>query len=130
MTKTNLLKCSVIALFLAHPLAAPALATTANFTTTVQRTLVTTENDGARFGGCMVQLANSPTEHGLDCNSGKWVSLSCSGTHTSKANAMRLLDSAQLAFVTGRNVQVYVDDSRKHDGWCFAYRVDVGQLGQ
>lgn len=131
MTKTDLLKGSLIALLL--PFATPALADKANFTTTIQRTLVTTEQDSegnVKFGGCMVQLARSPSLENLNCPDGKWVSLSCAGEYASKADAMRMLDSAQLAFVTGRNVQIYVDDMRKHDTWCFAYRIDVGGVGE
>ena len=132
MTKTNLLKCSLMAL-LPVPFS-PALAETGNFEATVERTLVTTTEDAqgnVEFGGCMAQMsfaAGAPRPSGsLNCRDG-WVTFSCSGNHTSKSNAMRLLDSAQLAFVTGRKVQVYVDDARKHNNWCFAYRIDVKGL--
>ena len=36
-----------------------------------------------------------------------------------------MYDSAQLAFVTGRRVRVWVDDTRKHNGFCFVTRIDV-----
>lgn len=62
----------------------------------------------------------------LPCNCpAKWVTFSCSGVHTSKSNALRMYDSAQLAFVTGRTVQLWVDDTRNHNGHCFVSRIDV-----
>lgn len=51
----------------------------------------------------MAQLSDSIAEAtGRDCP-GLWVTFGCSGEHTSKAEAMRLYDAAQLAFVSGRN---------------------------
>lgn len=82
------------------------------------------EADGSR-GGCMALLADSPASSGLDCTAGRWVTFSCTGVHTSKADALRLYDAAQLAFATGRRVRVWVDDTRKHGGHCFASRIDV-----
>ena len=88
----------------------------------VRRTLTVADE---RFGGCMVALSVSPSESGLDCPTSKWVTFSCTGTHTSKSNALRMYDSAQLAFVTGRTVLVWVDDTKKHNGHCFVDRIDV-----
>ena len=74
----------------------------------------------------MVALSVAPSDEGLTCPVDKrWVTFSCSGTHTSKANAMRMLDAAQLAFVTGRPVQVWVNDAKTHNGYCFVERIDV-----
>ena len=128
MAKTNMLKCALVALLFALPLSAPGVAETANFSANITRTLVTSETDAdgnAKFGGCMAYLDVSPSTQNLNCPGGNWVTFSCSGDHTSRSNAMRMLDSAQLAFVSGRRVRVYVDDTMKHNGWCFAYRIDV-----
>ena len=104
----------------------PLVSSTAavqTFQANVTRTLTVADD---RYGGCMVALSESPADHGLDCPAGKsWVTLSCNGTHTSKSNSMRMLDAAQLAFVTGRPVQVWVDDSKTHNGYCFVTRIDV-----
>ena len=90
--------------------------------TSVVRTLAS--EDGS-YGGCMAQLSESIAEAtGLDCP-GRWVAFSCSGEHVSKAEAMRLYDAAQLAFVSGRRAMLRVDDVRKHSGYCFAPRIDV-----
>lgn len=131
MTKTNVLKCALATLLVAFPLSAPWHATVQQFEARVVQTLVTTDTvegqeNELKFGGCMVALDVSPAAQGLNCpDAGNWVTFSCSGTHTSRSNAMRMLDSAQLAFVSNRRVRVYVDDSRMHNGWCLATRVDV-----
>ena len=129
MTKTNVLKGALATLLVALPLSTPWQGLTANFEATVVRTLVTTETDddgNMRFGGCMVLLDKSPTTEGLECeNNGEWVAFSCSGDFTSKSNAMRMFDSAQLAFMAKRRVRIWVDDTRQHNGWCFASRLDV-----
>ena len=103
-------------------LAPGAQAAEARMSAEVVRTLAA--EDG-RYGGCMAQLGESIAEAtGLDCP-GRWVTFGCSGELVSKAEARRLYDAAQLAFVSGRRAMVLVDDGRKHDGYCFASRIDV-----
>ena len=99
-----------------------ALAMTEVIDTKVTRTLA---SDDVRFGGCMAWLSVSPSDKGLDCPSGNWVTFSCTGDHVSKSSALRMYDSAQMAFLTDRTVRVTVDDSRKHNGWCLVERIDV-----
>ena len=88
----------------------------------IRRTLAVPDD---RWVGCMVLLSESPADLGLDCPSSRWVTFSCSGVHASKSGAQRAFDSAQLAFVTRRQTIVWVDDTRKHNGFCFASRIDV-----
>ncbi len=38
---------------------------------------------------------------------------------------MRMFDQAQMAFALDRQVRVYVDDSKSHNGFCFVDRIDV-----
>ena len=109
---------------IATPLALPVQATTATIETRIER--VMTEADG-RFGGCMAALAESPSTSGLNCPAGRWVTFSCTGEHTDKSSAMRMFDAAQLAFVTERPIRIWVDDTRKHGGHCFAWRLQVLQ---
>ena len=98
-------------------------ATTVSIEARITRTLAAVDD---AYGGCMVALDVSPSDSGLDCPVGaKWVTFSCSGEHATKAEALRMYDSAQLAFVTGRRVRVWVDDTRKHSGHCFVSRIDV-----
>ncbi len=109
-----------LAFLLVFPLT--AAATTLQIDAKITRTLAA---DETKFGGCMAHLDVSPATEGLDCNSGNWVTFSCSGDHVSKSSALRMFDSAQMAFLMDRTVRVTVDDSRKHDGWCLAERIDV-----
>lgn len=113
---------TVAAMAMSMFLTIPGQAATEEVVAEVRRTLTVADD---RFGGCMVALSVSPSEEGLDCPTSKWVTFSCTGTHTSKSNALRMYDSAQLAFVTGREVRVWVDDTKKHNGHCFVSRIDV-----
>ena len=116
--------CQVgLALLFLAALALPLQAATMELkAVTIERTLTTTDE---KFGGCMVWLSVSPTDEGLSCGNGNWVTFSCSGEHTSKSSALRMFDSAQMAFVMGRTVSVTVDDEKKHDSRCFVSRIDV-----
>ena len=105
---------------LALPLA--AFSATLTLDAKITRTLAADEE---KFGGCMVSLTASPAAEGLSCNVGNWVTFSCSGEHVSKSSALRMFDSAQMAFMTDRTVRVTVDDTRDHDGWCFVERIDL-----
>ena len=97
-------------------------ATTVSIEARITRTLAAADG----FGGCMAALDVSPSDSGLNCPvGGRWVTFSCTGEHAAKADALRMFDSAQLAFVTGRRVRVWVDDTRKHNGHCFVSRIDV-----
>ena len=98
-------------------------ATIVSIDTRITRTLAAA--DGS-FGGCMAALDVAPSDSGLNCPVGsRWVTFSCTGEHTATSDALRMFDSAQLAFVTGRKVRVWVDDTRKHNGHCFVTRIDV-----
>lgn len=97
-----------------------AHAATAKLSTTVEQFLIT-ENS---FGNCMVRLGSNPRSQLPNCGN-SWVSFSCDGTYTSKAVAYRMLETTQMAFALEKEVSVYVDDSRKHNGYCLAYRVDL-----
>ena len=87
----------------------------------VVRTLTT---DDGRLGGCMVRLDKRLNEAGLDCP-GSWVTLSCSGVHTTATEAVRMFASAQLAFSQQLTAMFEVTDEKKHSGHCYATRVDV-----
>ena len=96
-------------------------AATERIQANAKRTLTT---DDGRFGGCMVQLDERIGDMGLDCP-GSWVTFSCSGVHTSTDEAVRMFESAQMAFALDRMLMVEVTDERKHNGHCYARRVDV-----
>ena len=83
------------------------------------------------FGKCMVKLDKTldkatkiKTRNYLNCQSTGWVSFSCDGTYNSKDIAYRKLDMAKYHKRTGADMIVYVDDEKKHNGYCYAYRVE------
>ena len=101
--------------------ASVGLATTIYVRGNVTKTLVA---DQGRWGGCMVRIDQVLSNHLLDCP-GQWVSFSCSGTFTTKDVAYRMFDSAQMAFALGKSVTLEINDTKKHNGFCYASRIDV-----
>lgn len=99
---------------------ASAHPATKAYRTTALRILSDTNN----YGGCMVQLARTPMQEGLDCN-GPWISFSCTGDFAAKDAAVRNFEIAQIAMLTERQILVGVDDTKKHNGYCFASRIDL-----
>ena len=74
----------------------------------------------------MAHLTVSPSTEGLACErAGRWVTFDCAGEYVSKSSAARMFDAAQMAFMTDRTVMVVVDDTRQHNGFCLAERIDV-----
>jgi len=101
--------------------ASVAVSDTAPVTAFVEKTMVT--SDSLR-GGCMAALSEDPAAVLPACKS-TWVTFSCDGTYTDPVRAYRMLDQAQLALATGLAVQVTINDSKMHDGYCFASRIKV-----
>ena len=113
----------LVSVMLSSALAGYALnsqAATSALTTTVTRVLT----DTAAFGGCMAALAISPSTKLAGCSAG-WVSFSCTGTFADKALAFANFENAKMALAMNKQVYVQFDDSKKHNGYCFARRVDV-----
>ena len=85
------------------------------------------------LGGCMVRVSPAPSEAMLDgsflnCPSAdSFVSFDCLNTsgQVSKATAVQMFQIAQLALVTGKKIQLVIDDEVKLDGWCLARRIDL-----
>ena len=102
--------------------AATAAGAEARFKAEVRRTL--TAEDGI-YGGCMALLSVAPHTEGLDCRTQPWVTFDCAGEHIGKATALRMFDVAQVAQLTEREVEVIVDDTRKHGGFCLVRRIDL-----
>lgn len=101
-----------------------ASAQTARVESEIARTLA---HEGPQFGGCMVLLnVELRRETGVDCKT-KWVTFSCTGDFVNKDAAMRLFDSAKMAFALNKKVMITVDDTRKHNGFCFGQRIEVLQ---
>jgi hypothetical protein len=97
------------------------IAGTATLYAKVNRTML--HSDGT-FGGCMAQLSANP-QAALSACAPFWVSFSCTGDFTDQVAAYRSFDQAQLALAANKDVMVVVDDSRRHNGYCFSSRIDV-----
>jgi len=94
-------------------------------TATVTRVLVDGGPTATNFGGCMAALSVSPSTILPSCGP-NWVTFSCTGSFaTNMMQAYRMLDQAQLAMAANKQVTVYFRDDQKHNGYCFANRIDV-----
>ena len=100
----------------------PAEATRQGMWAAVTRTLSDAEN----FGGCLTELSIAPANIGLDCK-GRWVAFSCTGAFAPRDAANRSFDMTQIALVSGAQVWLVIDDTKKHNGYCFAERVALSQ---
>ncbi len=91
----------------------------------VQGAVLRTLIQESAYGGCMALLDVSIREAtGLDCDDG-WVTFSCTGDYQAKDFAWKMFESVQMAAVLNKRVTVYVDDSKKHNGFCAVERVDL-----
>ena len=90
-------------------------------TAEVTKTMV--QPDGT-YGACMAALSVDPASVLPSC-SPNWVTFSCTGDFGDVLGAWRQFDQAQLALAGDHLVFVLVDDSRKHNGYCYAPRIDV-----
>ena len=100
-----------------------AVATTKLYTqVTVQATLI----QEGELSGCAVKTnltKATMANDNLTCGN-NWLVLDCDGSWGSKNVAQGKLGASQLAYVSGRKLNVVVDDSKKANGYCFASRVD------
>lgn len=115
------LKAVAVAIVLLLGASGQALGAAGYVVGTVKRVLMTSD---ATYGGCMALVSPSPHTVLPDCLPA-WVTFSCSGDFTDQVRAYRMVDMAQLALATGKQVSVEFRDDLKHNGYCFAYRIDV-----
>lgn len=101
-----------------------ALAAQATFCTHVSKVLMSADKT---WGGCMAALYDNPAAFLPTCGGG-WVTFSCSGDFTDRVRAYRMADQAQLAVATGNSVCLTIQDDKKHNGYCFANRIDVRDI--
>lgn len=85
-------------------------------------------------GTCAAWVAPGPQDNSYrslpDCNN-RWVSFDCAGDFASKSYGNTAFNTAQLAFVTGRQVQIEVTDGQRLDvgstQYCKVLQVQVAQ---
>lgn len=117
---TYKLTASCIAFVLLLGSGVPALAASGSVVGYVNRVLMSADD---RWGGCMVLISVNPQSVVPTCSS--WLTFSCSGDFTEPVQAYRMVDQAQLALAAGKQVQVWFQDDKIHNGYCFANRIDV-----
>lgn len=122
-------QCIAAAALVVAPVAAHAKVekmTLVEITRLSTNTVVDSKTDKLMWGGCLALLSASPSDYGLDCPSGaNFVTFDCIGEFSAKSDALRLYDAAQLGYVTKKRVNIWVDDTRKHNGYCLATRIDI-----
>jgi hypothetical protein len=79
----------------------------------------------ATYGGCMIYI-DSPVINQQLSTCGTWLSLDCEGNYINSVRAYRMLDQAQLAFSSGKNVTVYFTDANKYNKYyCTVTRMQI-----
>ncbi len=96
-----------------------ALATNVWVTGKIIRTV--TQNNA--FGGCMVML-DTLMPAGNTCPANRWISLDCQGAHSADTGE-RLYTSALTAFALDKTVTIGIDDTKKINTFCVAFRLDI-----
>ena len=92
----------------------------------IDQILLSSSSGTDNYGGCMVKLKsagdNFQTPRALlpSCPTNNFLTFSCSGVYATKADARLLLQNAQMAFALDKKIQIKVDDSKKHNGYCFS----------
>lgn len=81
-------------------------------------------SDSNEYGGCMAFIAFDPSFASTGCDN--FVSFGCDGQFISKSQANANYSLAQLALVTGVNVNIYADTTKTYNvSYCLADRIDV-----
>jgi hypothetical protein len=106
-----------------------ALSTSAHATrvaTGQDVTITSVQTHATLYGGCFARLDITQADLGLDCDFAA-VAFDCLGTSGAlgRSSSERNFSQAQLAFVTGNPVQVFINDAVKLNGLCLAERLDV-----
>jgi len=83
-----------------------------------------TLSEAGAYGDCMVLINKSISDVITSCPNG-WVTFSCDGTYNSKDAGQRKFESAQLAMALGYRINLFVDNVKKHNGYCYARRIDI-----
>lgn len=118
---TRRLGSGALGLFLLFATTAPVFAAEGQLIANVNRVLISGDS---RWGGCMALLSVDPQTVLPGCQSW-WLSFSCSGDFADPLRAYRMLDAAELALATGKQVHVFFQDDKTHNTYCFANRIDV-----
>lgn len=93
---------------------------------------ITVTTDGS-YGGCMIKISPinaindqagvAPGNGTGQCQTG-FLSLDCDGNYLTSKKSSSQMTAAQLAYVTGKQMYVVVDTTKKNNYYCLASRID------
>jgi len=86
--------------------------------------VIRTYSDAQTFGDCMISISKPLSSYIANCPN-NYLTFSCDGTYNSKDSGQRKFESAQLAMALGYRVAFFVDNTKKHNGFCYARRIDI-----
>lgn len=123
----SLLSTRFKSFFLASGFALGSLGVTAAPGFVIETTVIGTLQDATLFGGCMARLSTDLEALGIACGADPLVSFDCLGKVASKSAGNTNFSGAQLAYVTGNKINIYVDDTKKAllNGFCYSGRIDM-----
>ena len=75
-----------------------------------------------KFGQCMIAIDGYSGSS--ECNGG-WATLDCQGSFLPKGVASRNLELAQIALALDSSIYTRIDESRKHNGYCLVYQMQI-----
>lgn len=116
----KMIKRPVLLLLTITILSLSSTAWSANFWRTGEITRTLTES--TKYGGCMVQLSRNVAN---GCPNSGWVSLDCDANHSDPGDGQRAYASALVALTLGKQVSVFIDNTKKNDSYCVARRLDI-----
>lgn len=79
-----------------------------------------------KFGQCMIAIDGYSGSS--QCEAG-WATLDCQGSFLTKSIASRNLELAQIALALDRKIYTRIDESRKHNGYCLVYQMQLSNEG-
>ena len=112
-------KNTIAGLALALLLVEPTTIIAESFWVTGNTSRILTE--AHRYGQCMISIPHS-ARAGCKAN---WISLDCEGKFSAGNTGDRMLNVALVAQNKNTKVAVYINSTKKHDGYCVAERVDM-----
>ena len=81
-------------------------------------------NDSEYYGGCLVKTVPGPETVAPTCDS-TYLTFSCTGDYNTKSEGKSKYDTALAAMALQQGVYLLIDDTKKHNGYCWARRVDL-----
>lgn len=119
--RTLLSVAGAVAFFSANAISPPQFV--------IETTVVGTLQDARLFGGSMARLSTNEEAQGLSCSVDPLTSFDYLGKIGTKNARNGDFSAAQIAYVTGDEINIYVDDTDEkknlRNGFCYSGRIDM-----